>query len=80
MGLLEDLTNDKSFGRRQSLYCTVCQLVDSLDEKERKLLVDRLDDKSIATAGIVRVLDKNGHSISSAVLSRHRRKECKRES
>lgn len=80
MGFLEDLTDDKSFARRQSLYCTVCQLVNSLDDKARTAFMNRLDDKSISSASIVKVLEKNGYTISTAVLSRHRRSECKRES
>lgn len=80
MGLLEDLTSEESFGRRQSLFCTVCKLVDSFDDKAKKIFNARLEDKTISSAAIARVLQKNGHNISHAVLSRHRRRECKRES
>lgn len=76
MGLLDDLTNDNSFGKAQSHYCGVCTLIVTLPKEEAKALQMRIDDASIPHTALSRVLKANGHNISDGVLGRHRNKGC----
>ena len=76
MGLLDDLTNDSSFGKAQSHYCGVCTLLTTLSKEESKALQMRIDDNSIPHTSLSRVLKNNGYNISDGVLGRHRNKGC----
>lgn len=76
MGLLDDLSDDLSFGKAQSLFCGVCSLLKELPKAEAQALEKRLNQDNITHTGISQVLKKNGINISDGVIGRHRRKIC----
>lgn len=76
MGLLEDLSNESNFPKPKRAWCSVCELIKSLPEKEAAAFKMRLTSKTITHAALTAVLKKNGHEISSATIGRHRRGIC----
>lgn len=76
MGLLEDLSNESNFPKPQRAWCTVCELLKSLPDKERKVLQERFDDKNITHVALSKVLKQNGINIGDSVIGRHRRGGC----
>lgn len=76
MGLLDDLSDDNSFGKAQSLFCGVCRILAELPKAESELLKKRLEDKKISHTNISKVLKKNDIQLSDSVIGRHRRKVC----
>lgn len=59
---------------RRGSRCTVAQLVDDLDDDDRRTLVAAMDDPRIQTRVIVEALKQLGHNMSTGVLARHRRR------
>lgn len=76
MGLLEDLGNESNFPKAKRAWCTVCELIKDLPEKESNAFIARMEIKSITHASLALVLKKNGHEISQSTVSRHRRGLC----
>lgn len=76
MGLLEDLGNESNFPKAKRAWCTVCELIKDLPEKESEVLVARMKLTNITHSSLALVLKKNGYEISSSTLSRHRRGLC----
>jgi len=77
MGLLDDLSDAKSFGKAQSLFCSVCTLLAQLPKEESTLLARHMKDSKIGHIALSRILKKNGYEISDGVIGRHRRGLCK---
>lgn len=78
MGLLDDLKNEENFVETRRSWCATCTLLESLIEEERKLLIAKMEDKSISHTAISKVLNANGYNLASGTLGRHRRGECQR--
>lgn len=76
MGLLEDLANESNFPKTVRAWCSMCELLKSLSEKESKALQARLDDKNVTHVALSQVLKQNGINIGDGVIGRHRRKGC----
>lgn len=73
MGLREEVlvyNNSKGGG------CTMKKLLDSLDKKTRDDLQSVLDDELITSVAIAKYYQKQGNSISSTTVARHRRGDC----
>jgi hypothetical protein len=73
MGLLDDIMSEKP---RIARHCTVHQLLQQLDIKDRADLETALEDVMIQATVIARVLDRKGHKVPSASIARHRRGAC----
>jgi NTP pyrophosphatase (non-canonical NTP hydrolase) len=73
MGLLDDIMNEKP---RIARHCTVHQLLEHLDTKDRADLETALEDVMIQATVIARVLDRKGHKVPAASIARHRRGAC----
>jgi hypothetical protein len=76
MGLLEALVNEGNFPKTRRSFCSVCNLLGSLDIKEREALEARMSDKQVSHTALSLVLRSNGHDISDGTIGRHRRKVC----
>ena len=76
MGLLEDLGNESNFPKTKRAWCSVCELLNSLSEKESELLKARFSLKHITHRSLSDVLKKNGYEISDSTIGRHRRGLC----
>ena len=76
MGLLEDLGNESNFPKPRRAWCSVCTLLNELNDKERAALQQRLDDKNVTHISLSTVLKNNGYEIGDSVVGRHRRKIC----
>jgi hypothetical protein len=76
MGLLEALINEGNFPKTRRSYCSVCNLLGSLDTKEREALEARMADKQVSHTALSLVLRSNGFDISDGTIGRHRRKVC----
>lgn len=76
MGLLEDLQADKNFPKPARAFCTVCNLLKELPEKESKALQARMTDKNVGHTALCRVLKANDIIVSDSVMGRHRRGVC----
>jgi hypothetical protein len=76
MGLLEDLGDESNFPKTKRAWCSMCELLGSLPEKEAEMLKARLALKHITHVSISLVLTKNGYEISDSTIGRHRRGVC----
>lgn len=61
---------------RKGPRCTMCDLVDRLDKRDRDALLAALADESFTHAAISRALRAEGHPIASLTVARHRKGEC----
>lgn len=69
MGLLDDL---KLVEQRKGPQCTVGAMLDKLDAKEAKAVLDIIDGPEGYIGGLSRVLAGYGYSISPRTLRRHK--------
>jgi hypothetical protein len=76
MGLLEDLGNESNFPVTRRAWCSVCEMLKTLSDAERKALMSRLENKAITHMSLSIVLKNNGYEISDSTLGRHRRGVC----
>lgn len=76
MGLLEDLQNEGNFPRPLRAFCSICELLKKVTDKERTILQARLDDSKVTHTALSRVLRANDYNISDSVIGRHRRGSC----
>jgi hypothetical protein len=76
MGLLEDLGNESNFPNVRRAWCSVCELLKKLPEKESQALKVRLDNANITHMSISLVLKNNDYAISDSTIGRHRRGRC----
>ena len=76
MGLLEDLGNESNFPKTKRAWCSVCELLNTLTDKEAEMLKARMSLKQITHVSIAEVLKKNGYEISDSTIGRHRRGVC----
>lgn len=61
---------------RKGPRCTMCDLLDRLDKRDRDALRAALDDACYTHAAISRALRAEGHPIGSLTVARHRKGEC----
>lgn len=73
MGLLNDIMDERP---RKSRHCTVHLLLASMDTKDQSDLETALEDLTIQSTIIQRVLERKGYKIASTALARHRRGDC----
>jgi hypothetical protein len=76
VGLLEDLGNESNFPKAKRAWCSICELIKDLPEKESEVFVARMLIKDITHSSLALVLKKNGYEISQSTVSRHRRGLC----
>ena len=76
MGLLEDLGNESNFPKTKRAWCSVCELLGNLTDKEAEMLKARMTLKQITHVSISEVLKKNGYEVSDSTIGRHRRGVC----
>jgi hypothetical protein len=76
VGLLEDLGDESNFPKSKRAWCSVCEALKTLSPAEAKILVERLNNKSITHVSLSIVLKKNGFDISDSTIGRHRRGVC----
>lgn len=76
MGLIDDLSDNSNFAIPKRAWCSVCELLKTLNKAELVALSDRLNDKNITHIAISTVLKKNGYNISDQTVGRHRRGTC----
>jgi hypothetical protein len=65
--------------RRQGAFCTMGQLLETLNEQDRQTLVDVMNDPTWTSTRISDVLKTDqagGHAIGPHVISRHRSRRC----
>ena len=68
MGLLEDLGDESNFPKTKRAWCSVCELLGNLPEKESEILAARMALKQITHASLSVVLKKNGYEISDSFV------------
>ena len=56
--------------------CIVGNLIDALDDDDRKELLAAIDDPNIQSSKIVIALKRRGYKMSDKSMWKHRRKEC----
>lgn len=56
-------------------YPRIFQVIDSLDEADRKELVEALDDYTIPAPAITKVLQRRGIDLDASSISKYRRGE-----
>ena len=61
---------------RKGPRCTMCDLVDRLDKRDRDALLAALADESFTHAAISRALRAEGYRRSPLTVARHRKGEC----
>ena len=76
MSFLDDLADESKLINLRRSLCTVCRLINSLDDPEREALLLRMGDPEISHASISRILKANGYDITEGTLGRHRRNGC----
>ena len=57
--------------------CTVCQVLDTLDAKDRAALEAAIADPSFTSVAISAALRAEGYNIAPQPLQRHRRGDCR---
>jgi hypothetical protein len=65
-----------SEGLKKGPRCSVGQILEALPEPEAQELRQALDDISLQSTVIARVLTDRGHKVSGQTLGHHRRKAC----
>lgn len=56
--------------------CSTCLVIDTLDAADREALAMAMADPSVTASTIARALQSDGHDVSVASITRHRRKGC----
>lgn len=63
--------------KNKSEYCKVQQTLEVLDDKDKKILNDALEDKDRwSDKGLSTALRQRGLSLADTTLSKHRKKTC----
>jgi hypothetical protein len=71
--LLADLDGLNSFVKRGP-ECNLGKLLGTLDPSVAEKLLAKIDDASIPTTNIAKLLGKHGHRIGAVTVMRHRRR------
>lgn len=66
----------KNEGQRPRLKCRVALVLEVLEDGDADDLRTALKDPVITAAAIMRVLERKGHRLPDATITRHRRREC----
>ena len=72
MGLLDEIQQLNE----PTKCCIVGNLIDALDDDDRKELLAAIDDPNIQSSKIVIALKRRGYKMSDKSMWKHRRKEC----
>ena len=72
MGLLDEIQQLNEPNKS----CIVGNLIDALDDDDRKELLAAIDDPNIQSSKIVIALKRRGYKMSDKSMWKHRRKEC----
>jgi hypothetical protein len=72
MGLLDEIQQLNE----PTKSCIVGNLIDALDDDDRKELLAAIDDPNIQSSKIVIALKRRGYKMSDKSMWKHRRKEC----
>ena len=56
--------------------CKIAELMNSLDKKDKEILIQALANPDWTSKGLARELTARGLAISETPIYRHRRKEC----
>jgi len=63
--------------QNKSVYCKIQQTLDTLDDKDTKILTDALADKDRwSDKGLSTALRQRGLSIADTTIAKHRKKAC----
>jgi hypothetical protein len=65
--MLEDMTPPKPHNRSR-----IAEILESLDDKDRQILLNALDDKAWSTHALAKALTDRGLKISDTVIQRYR--------
>lgn len=57
-------------------YCKVDDILQKLDEGDRKILISAIDDPSWVAKQLSKALRERGLLLSDTTILRHRRREC----
>lgn len=71
--LLEDILKETQTTQSP---CRIREITESLPEEDRAAFIGAINNESINSPAIERALKKNGYSIGSSTIRRHRRGEC----
>ena len=74
MSLADALEANKTMHRGPK--CTLCILLNKMDQKERTVLQTALDDDTFTHAAIGRALQAEGYHITANTVQRHRTRGC----
>ena len=77
MDLATDLHQLKGKIVQGGLPCSVKVFMDSLDEDNRKIFIDALEDKEIKSIALFMYLKEQKVNVSKATLYKHRAKQCR---
>lgn len=77
MSIAEEIAAESQRNRRTQ--CGIGSLLDRLEADDRRDVVAALEDMSIPSTVIARVLQRRGWQVSDYTLNRHRRGSCKCE-
>lgn len=69
MSLMDDLKNAY---QPKGTRCTVSVMLDQLEPRESKAVVEAIDDDKVSLTALSRILLLHGHTISARTLRRHR--------
>lgn len=70
--MLEGLTPPPN----KSVYCKIEQLSATLDESDKKILTDALDNPDWSANGLSMALRQRGFSVADVTITKHRQKAC----
>jgi hypothetical protein len=76
MDSFADLLADEIANSRRGPRCTMCGLLENLDDADSSALQKALDDTVVTSAVIMRTLRRQGHPVRDEAIRRHRRGEC----
>lgn len=74
MGLADALKVEREKGHLKR--CSVCLLIEIMPKDDAKVLVEALEDKTLAATSIARALVAEGYKTNGNNIARHRRREC----
>ena len=69
-GLADEIRNEPSRRRRRN---RIQEVLDHLDDKDKKALIEALEDQNISAIAISRVMKARGLPISESIVSNYRR-------
>jgi hypothetical protein len=76
VGLSEALEQEMKKARG-GVPCSVCSLIRTIGDDDRAALMAAMENESMFGSAIARALEREGHEVTAAAISRHRRGGCK---